>query len=831
MRAVGRQRVERAPLRVPRRPYGGRLGRRRLGLAVAVAVVSAAVWFGLRWGGGATPEEHLANARALIRKGGPTDLRNADLEVSAALDGGPDRECLHAGQDLLRAHLWVEFGLLPEIAITEDAEDDRERCRDARTTDGLLAFATGDMDAARLAAASASEGEIDPSLAPAHAAWLKGKIVLAEQDAEEAEEGPIAEALGGLEAAQAADPDFAAYRRLSAELQVRQGDVEGALATLAEARALTRTHLGLATDEALYLAYARRELSSVADLSDQLLEIDAAAMGPYDRGRAALARAVVHIHSGEPLQGLGRLDEAWILLAPWDRLARLRALGLALEAGESGRARAWIEESELDPETEGIFAAWALLVDGEAMESLARLATLPQESPRVAYLQGLALVEQRRLEEAGPWVERARRLYPGWVELEVASARVATLRGDRDAALRRLQGLAEEESYAPRAWTGLGEAYLAASRDPGGEALLPKAHKALKRAVEREPRPAEAMLRLAEVWQRWRRTDPEGEKRALEWLEKAAEEAPKVARYRLALGRYLVDIGEFRRAEALLRELVDAPGVDAQPALLLAHLGVAQARDRGSVPADFEGWLASARELGADEDALLRLEARAALVSGGRGKLVKLRRQLQAKHEALSDDVEVRVLYARTLMALREDEEAMKIVRRGIYNDEEGDGRLFLALAELEARDAKRKQGALHARAAWNRLKESERPTVELLAAADLGTRLFIRGENETQARALARDLTRHLPLHGDAWRIRARTELSLNEASDAKRSIDKATSLAPDNPRVHAMRGQILLRFGARKRAIPAFERALELAGDHPDADRWRKLLRKSKR
>jgi tetratricopeptide (TPR) repeat protein len=182
-------------------------------------------------------------------------------------------------------------------------------------------------------------------------------------------------------------------------------------------------------------------------------------------------------------------------------------------------------------------------------------------------------------------------------------------------------------------------------------------------------------------------------------------------------------------------------------------------------------------------------------------------------------------------MALRDDEEAMKIVRRGIYSEEDGDGRLFLALAELEAREAKRKQGALHARAAWNRLKESDRPTVELLAAADLGTRLFIRGENETQARALARDLTRHLPLHGDAWRIRARTELSLNEASDAKRSIDKATSLAPDNARVHAMRGQILLRFGARKRAIPAFERALELGADLPDAERWRKLLRQSKR
>ncbi|MCA9663791.1 MAG: tetratricopeptide repeat protein, partial [Myxococcales bacterium] len=497
------------------------------------------------------------------------------------------------------------------------------------------------------------------------------------------------------------------------------------------------------------------------------------------------------------------------------------------EAGDSERARSWLAEADLDPTTAAIFAAWARFVDGETMGALAELAALPQRHPRVAYLQGLALVEQRRLDEAGPWIERARRFYPGWVELEVASARVAIETGDRVAALRRLQGLAEEESFAPRAWTGLGEAYLA----QGDAASLPKAHKALKRAVEREPRAAEAMLRLAEVWQRWRRTDPEGERRALEWLEKAVETAPEVARYRLALARYLVDIGEFRRAEGLLRELVDAPGVDAQPALVLAHLALEQARVREVLPDDFDGWLAAARELGADDDALLRLEARAALVGRRWNELTRLRKELGRKVEALPDDVEIRVLYARTLMAQRDDEEALKVVRRGIYSEEDGDGRLFLALAELEARDAKRKQGALHARAAWNRLKESERPTVELLAAADLGASLFVRTENDAAARALVRDLTRHLPLHGDAWRIRARTELALGDGSDAKRSIEKAAALAPHNPRIHAMRGQILLRFGASKRAVPAFEKAIELGGDLPDADRWRKLLRKTKR
>ncbi len=812
-----------------RRPWAARLRRRRLVVVVGLALVAVGAWGALRWFRGPSPAEHIARARALAHRGGPTDLRNADLEISAAVEGGPDRACLHAGQDLLRAHLWVEYGLLPEVAITEDPEDDRARCRDAHTTDGLLAFASLDFEGAVKAAQVANEGAGDLSLAPAHAAWLKAKIALADVDLEGAEidQERLAAALAGLEAAESADPGFAAYRRLAAEIRFLRGDVDGALEVLAETRKLSRTHLGLAADEALYLAAARRELSSVADLADQLLEIPVEAMGPYDRGRAALARAIVHVQSGETEQGLVRLDEAWELLAAWDRFARLRALGLALEAGDSERGRAFSAEAGLDPTMQSVFEAWALFAEGEEMESLALLAELPQNSPRVAYLQGLALVEQRRLAEAGPWVARARRLYPGFVELEVASARVALEAGDREAALRRLQGLAEEESYAPRAWTGLGEAYLAS----GQESALPKAHQALKRAAQREPRPAEAMLRLAEVWQRWRRTDPEGERRALEWFERAVETAPTIARYRLALGRYLVDIGQGKRAEKLLRELVDAPGVDAQPALVLAHLAIEQARDRGALPEDFDGWLATAQELGAGDDELLPLEARAALVSRTHNTLVRLRKRLAAKLEALGDDVEIRVLYARTLMALREDEEAMKIVRRGIFNDREGDGRLFLALAELEAREAKRRQGAVHARAAWNRLKESDRPTTELLAAADLGARLFIRGENEAQARSLVRDLTRHLPLHGDAWRIRARTELSLNEASDAKKSIDRAVELAPDNARVHAMRGQILLRFGARKRAIPAFERAIELGAELPDVTRWRKFLRKAKR
>lgn len=808
----------------PAGPRPRRRGRHRRGRIVLVVLVALGI-VGALWLGGGSQEAESERARVLLRRGSPTDLRAADALVSQAIADGPDAHCLHAAQDLLRAHLWVEYGLLPEVAITEDAEDDRSRCRDALVTDGLLAFAGGDLEAAAAAVSAAEGATASPSVAPHHAAWLRGKIALARADAG-AEAGERAAAGRGLDLAITGDPELLAYRRLRAELRLAAGDHDGALAELRRARELSRTHLGVATDEALTLAMARRELSSVADLADQLLAIEAAAIGPYDRGRATLARAAVDILGGEAERGRARLDAAWTILPAWDRLARAFALELALESGDSMRALTWLAAADFPADEAGIVRAWALLIDGDPMASLSALAELPQAHPRVAYLQGLALVEQQRLAEAGPWIARAERLLPGRVELEVASARVAVQLGDKAAALRRLRGLAEEETFAPRAWTGLGEAYLAQGTD---EESLRLAHRALTRAVEREPLAAEAMLRLSEVWQRWRRRDPESPKRALEWLERAAAAMPRLPRYRLALALHLVDVGEHRRAEGLLRELSEEPGIDERAALALAHLALERAQaDDAPLAADFDAWLQSAGELGAEEATLLPLRARAALLRGKRGELVAMRRALAERSQALQDDVEIRALYARTLMALHEDEEALTVIRRGIYSDEDGDGRLFLALAELEARSRKRGQAALHARAAWNRLRDSDRPLVELLAAADLATRLFLRGEEHTQALAVARDLARRLPLQADAWRIKARTELGAGEAQDARRSIERALALAPQSPRVLAMAAQIHLRFGQKAKAREAYERALELAGDTVDAAHYREALRK---
>ncbi|MBK8261654.1 MAG: tetratricopeptide repeat protein [Nannocystis sp.] len=817
MRAAASQGARRRP---KTRPSSRRA---RLAALLAALVLGLAIWLTWRWLGGQQQAVDTAQAYDLLRSGGPAELRAADRALTEALAAGPDDPCLHAARDLTRAQLWAEYGLLPEQPITEHAEAAEERCRDARLTDALLTFAAGDRPAAAAALAELDRQDLTqaPSFAPEHARWLAAKIALAADDPE-----ALTRAAERLSAALARDPERLALARLLAELQLRRGDPDAALATVRAARQRGPDHLGLAADEALLLAAAGRELSSVADLADQLLAIDPIWVGPYDRGRALVARALVDVHSGEAPAGLDRLDAALPLVAPWDRLTRRLAIDLSFKASDSARALTWAAASERAPTEAAIDDAWALLVDGKIMASLAALALLPQQEPRVAYLQGLALVEQQRLSEAGPWITRAQRFFPGDIELEVASARVAIHHGDRAAALRRLRGLAEEQTFAPRAWTGLGEAYLAHGDDPTS---LRDAHRALMRATEREHQPAEAMLRLAEVWRQWRRSDPESERRALEWFERAAQTRPELPRYRLALALYLLELARDRQAEPLLRVLAQEPGTDASPSLALARIVLDRAAAQSAAPpAELDEWLARAREYGAEEDAIERLRARQALLSGDRRALAESRRQLAARLESFPEDIDARDLYARVLVALHEDEEAELIIRRGLRSDEDGDGRLFLTLANLELRARKSKQAALHARAAWHRLRESERPTVELLAAADLATRLFVRTDDHSQAQAIARDLTRRLPVHAEAWRLAARTYLATNQASDAKRAIEAALGRAPDDPRLHAQHAQILLRYGSRPKAKAAYERALELTTDPAEQARYREALRR---
>ncbi len=746
---------------------------------------------------------------------GEIDVAVKALEQSIEQD--PEHAPTLVAHGLARAHLLLEFGVGEPQARAAIAELP-EAALGAGVARGMLAFVDGELELARdeLEGDRAREGSDAPAgpFVVSERAFLEGWLVVASHPDDPEQRAAI---IGTLEGRLSEAPQQVAVRRLLALVHLLGGDPELALSALSEAREYGRAHMGLSADEALYNAYLRQELSGVASVADQLLGTEAglAGLSPRDRAHAQLARAVVHVHSGEVDDGLALLDRAFEGLPPWDRLSRRLAIQTALEAGDASRTEGWVEQTGL-PESEGeVYEAWAVLVRGDVMDALRRLAGLPQRDPWVGYLQALALVEQGRHGEASAWVERTEKLLPGRMEIEVARARVELRQGDKAVALRKLQVLAEEEARAPRAFTGLGEAYLLQE-----EPDLRLAKKALERALEREALPAEAMLLLAKVWDRRRGKDPRAERKARELLEKAAKANPHLPRYREELALYLVELAFPEEARALMEPLVDEAGVRWPLLLRLVEL---QAKD-GGADYDPEPLLTKASERGAPADAVLRLRARIDLESGDKARLGKAQEALQGRLAQDPKDVEARVLYAQTFLKQFDRKAADSTIRKGLAAvDDDKDGRLLLAWAQLDVRAGKQRIAAPRARRAFGDMLEEGRPARELLDAGDLASRLFLRQGKERTALAVAKQLTGRLGYHSQAWIIRAKTELGAGEAQAARESAQRAIELDPQSPRAHEIHGHALLRFGYKDKARAAYDKAVELAKGTPQEKDYR--------
>lgn len=773
------------------------------GIVIAIAVVVVAVTVKILTERRAR-RDALESARTHAKGGGAADLRLAGDVLDAALVRDDEDPPSLAQRALLRAHLWLEFGEGEQAAHAALAAAPTDLPATAVAT-AMLAFADGDLErAATLTGAleTAGDGAIDAEIV-----WLRGQLVVARFPGDAA---ALTAALADIDAAQGGDFATPSLRRVRARLLLELHRDAEAIEELARARELARTHLGLAADEVFFNALLRRESSGVASVADQLLELGEA-LPPRDRHITQLARGVVHVYAGEREPGLALLEAGYDGLPRWDRSALRLAVDTALEVGAADLATRWLDELEaagaLPADEIAIDRAWVTLMSGDVMKALDVTATLPQAHPRVAYVQALALVEQRRFAEAQPWIERASTLLPGRIELEVAAARIELRRGDPVVALRRLSALAEEEPFAPRAWTGLGEAELGQAT---GAVDLRKAKLALERAVEREPIAAEAMLLLAEIANRRRATDPEGMRAAQAWLERSVETNPYLPRYRERLAEFLVDNAHADQAMPLLVALADTPGVTGDTLVRYARVAILS----GDREVDTAALLTRAAQLGVDARTIDRERARAQVVEGGRAALAAAQQKLAAMVAQDPADIPTRILYAETWARQRDRKEAELALRRGFpHVPESQKGRLYLAWADVDARLGKAKVAAGRARAAWVRLLDEDRPAPELLPAAELTARLWLRMDNERVALTVTEQLTDRLPLHAEAWTIRAEAELGANEAAAARASVDKAIALDPENPRAHEIRGHCLLRFGQKEKARAAYERAIALA------------------
>ncbi|MCX4246988.1 tetratricopeptide repeat protein [Paraliomyxa miuraensis] len=751
--------------------------------------------------------------------GTPAELEQAITSLQASID---DLSAEHTptlvARALALAHRFSELGEGEDAARRAVAEL-AGNPPGAALARGLLQLADGELDASAQSLEDDRAADGDQEVGPfviAERAWLGAMLVVARQpDDADARQAAVAELQGRLAEA----PEQVALRRVLARLLLLGGDAEAALHELEEAqKGPGRYHVALSADWALYDAYWHAseadELRKVASVADQLLQGTGITLSPPDRAHAQLARAVVHVQSGEVEEGLALLDEAWAGLPSWDRLSRRLAIRSALEAGDASRTAKWVEAVALPEAEADIYRAWAVLVEGDVMDALGRLAKLPQDDPWVGYLQALALVDQGRYVEAKDWIDHTERKLPGRVELEVARARVELRTGDKKVALRKLEALAQEEARAPRAWTGLGEAHALQDEPDWAEA-----RKALRRAVEREPHPAEATLLLAQIADRKRGKDPKAETDALALYEQAAEANRHLPRYREALAIYLDDIGFPKRAREQLQAVVDEPGVGWEVVTRLVRLEAeANAKDRDG-EFDPEPLLAKAVERGAPPNEVVRLRARIDIDSDDKERLVEAQEALAVVLAQDPQDVDARVMYAQTFSKQFDRKAAEAALRKGlsVLTDDSKDGRLLWAWAEIESRAGKSRLAAPRARRAFVRMLAEGRPPSELLDVADLAMRVWLRLGKERTALSIASQLTDRLGYHSQAWTLRARTELGAGEAASARQSAEQAIALDDDNPRAHEINGHALLRYGLKDKAREEYERALELVKGTP--------------
>jgi tetratricopeptide (TPR) repeat protein len=772
-------------------------------------------------------------ARDQFELGTIEDVDAAAQTLEEALVAHPGDDALEAALAVVRAQAAAEYGV--DVALAEDALTAAPSLRDREMAAALVAFARGEWAEGDAALVRLREMAPDSGLAGADDAWLEAMLAVA--TTLDPADPRLASAVQSLLAALDRDGSRTSLRRALVTVYMAQGNGKAALEELDRARNLAAEHVGLAADEALYNAMLRQRLGGVASVADQLVAMGDRLSEP-DLARARIARGVVHVYAGEIEDGMRLFDAAYERLPSWDRMTRMLVLEVAMEAGQSARLEDWLEAARPTEVDRNVFAAWQELAKGDVMKALSLLATLPQELPRVAYLQGLALAEQGRWSEASAWLERSDKLLPGRVDIAVARARVEVREGDVEVALRKLEGLAEEEPFAPRAWTGLGEAHLATLTSSGEQAtntdaVLRRAEKAFAKAIEEEPVPAEALLRTGEIWLLRAEKQPEAALEALEFYERAAAMNPTLPRYRerVVLHRHALGLDVDAAADA--KALAAEQGVDGAIPLVAAQielLALEQERltGRPEVYANIDDWLTKATEAGADVGMVLRARARLALRRGDNAELTARQTELLARVEAQPAEIGSRVSLIRVHAALGDKERAEGTIRRGLgVVPERQQGRLWLEWGRLELRGGSPARAASYTKLGFTRMAgEGDVPAQELLDAGDLAVRAAIRAKKPKPAVSVGRQLIERFPWHGRAWRIRAEILLATKEAGQALEAVTKAVELDPTDARAHELLGNVNLRFGQRDKAKAAYQAALELAKGTPREDEVRAAL-----
>lgn len=800
-----------------------RTRRRRKVRGVVSVIVTVAVLAGLGVAGKLAWDHHrrgraIEVARTHLQAGTPSDLEAAALAIDDGLGVSPgDGESL-ALLALVRAHQAAIGGDATELRAAIEAAADPE-AHAVMAAEGVAAAVDGDIDAVDAVLEKLADSPEDRSLARTRA-WLQAIAALGR-----VHDGTrIEPAIAALEAATEDDAWVPAHRALVA-LRLRAGQLDAALEHLKTARAAAPGDLGLAVDEALAFAIAGEHEAGVIEVADRLA--DDPTLAPRDRGRARLARAIVELRSKDPDEAEETLERAWSDLPPWDLDARDLAIEAALFAGETKRAKAWIDELEVPDEASAVYAAWTGLVEGDVAKSLETCAELPQTHPRVAWVQALALVEQGRWQEAGPWIERAASGYPARLELRVAKARVQAHTGDAKGAIEILEDIADEHPGTPRVHTGLGQAQLV---EAGEDGSTKAAQSALERALKEESRPAEAAFLLGTLAERSAEKKPERAAEAKKMYERAVELDEEVPRYRTTLGVFLAAQGEHARAEEVLRTIADEPTPDPKALLVLSRAATeaATAEHRELPTKDIDAWIAKAAQAGAPAAGVTRERARVRLASGDAAALPTIAAELGALLTTNPKDIDARVMHARALRRLGDFEGARASVREGIARTLRVlDGRLYIEWAAIDLADGEKRRAASLAYKGWKKVEAEPRPAGELVGHARVVADYWLSIDNTDVPRTIGRELVARVPHRADAHAFSARMSMLDDDPEHGCEDAKKALELDPELAEAHGAQAECLIKRREYAGARKELQVAIAKEKDPAERQRYKRRLR----
>jgi tetratricopeptide (TPR) repeat protein len=276
--------------------------------------------------------------------------------------------------------------------------------------------------------------------------------------------------------------------------------------------------------------------------------------------------------------------------------------------------------------------------------------------------------------------------------------------------------------------------------------------------------------------------------------------------------------------------VVELPGVAPASLLQLASLRTEQsARVDAELHADIGELLSRAESLGADPSALARGRARVDLALGTPEALARARAQVEPGIGQYPKDVELRLVYVRTLIALGEVEAATENARSGVRRVPAGEnGRLYLEWARAVQASGSARAAVRIAHDGWERVRKEDLPARELLRAGKAAIRAWQSQRKKDLARRIGRELTTALPDHGEAWATRAEIELDTGKAEEGCESARKATAQEPPFASAFAVMGRCHLAQGRRSEAAAAYERAAELAAGSESEPVYRRLARR---